>query len=127
MTEYEILDLISTHRTEGGYHVMNFAAAMFGYVAAAYFVGKNLTRFQTISITFLFCLFLPGPMVASYDATRAISFLVNTYGAEFESVRYSGSTLAAIAPTVVPSIILVGWIISIMFMWQTRKEIDGAT
>ena len=65
MTEYEVLDLISTYRSEGGFHVMNFAAAMFGYVAAAYFVGQKLSRAQTIAITFLFCLFVPGPMAAA--------------------------------------------------------------
>ena len=72
MTEYEVLELISTYREEGGFHVMNFAAAMFGYVAAAYFVGKNLTRFQTVSITILYSLFVPGPMAASYEEPKTI-------------------------------------------------------
>lgn len=122
MTEYEVLDLISTHRTEGGFHVMNFAAAMFGYLAAAYFVGRKLSNIQTIAITFLFCLFVPGPMAAGHEAALSIAFLVNTYGSEFESVRSSTKALATIAPLVVPSTIFAGWVVSVLFMWQIRKQ-----
>ena len=122
MTEYEVLDLISTHRSEVGFHVMNFAAAMFGYIAAAYLVGKKLTHFQAIAITFLFCLFVPGPMAAAQDASNSIAFLVNTYGDQYESVRSSASTLAPIAPTIVPSTILSAWIVSMLFMYQIRKK-----
>ena len=121
MTEYEVLDLISTHRSEVGFHVMNFAAAMFGYVVAAYLVGKKLTRFQAIAITFLFCLFVPGPMAAAQDAAHSIAFLVSTYGDQYESVRSSASTLASIAPAIVPSTILTAWIVSMLFMYQIRK------
>ena len=122
MTEYEILDLISTHRTEGGFHVMNFAAAMFGYIAAAYFVGAKLSRFQTYAVTFIFCLFLPGPMLAAYDAASAITFLSHTYGPQYESVQNTAKTLGAVAPTLVPAIVLGGWIVSVMFMWQVRRR-----
>jgi hypothetical protein len=122
MTEYEVLDLISTHRTEGGFHVMNFAAAMFGYLAAAYFVGTKLSRLQTIAITFLFCLFVPGPMAAAHDAALSITYLTNTYGTQFESVLESAKTLGTIAPTVVPATIVAGWIVSMLFMWQIRRS-----
>jgi hypothetical protein len=41
MTEAELLELLAIHRTESGFHAMNFTAVMSGYVAAAYFVGKG--------------------------------------------------------------------------------------
>ena len=121
MTEYEVLDLLSTYRSEGAYHVMNFAAAMFAYVVAAYFVGKKLSLFQTIAITVLFCLFVPGPILGVHESVSAVTYLVQTYGIEFESIDAT-SKIAAFAPTVVPGTILLGWIISIAFMYQVRKS-----
>ncbi len=120
MSEYEVLDLISTYRTEGGFHIMNFAAAMFGYVAAAYFVGAKLSRFQTTAITILFCLFVPGPILAVYEAASAMALLTQTYGPQFSSVD-TASNIALFAPILVPGTIVVGWIISMAFMYQIRR------
>ena len=120
MSEYEVLELISTYREEGGFHVMNFAAAMFGYVAAAYFVGKSLTRFQTISITILYSLFVPGPMAACYEATVSMRTLSSTYADQY-ATAVSASGLDNFAPIIVPGTIIIGWIISIVFMYQVRK------
>ncbi|MFT4564738.1 MAG: hypothetical protein ACI9BW_004508 [Gammaproteobacteria bacterium] len=121
MTEYEVLDMISTHRSEGALHVMNFAAAMFGYVAAAYFVGDKLSTFQTIAITILFCLFVPGPVLGVHESVMVVVQLSETYGSEFASID-SSSKVAAFAPIAVPGTIILGWVISMAFMFQIRRE-----
>ena len=121
MTEYEVLDMISTHRAGGAFHVMNFAAAMFGYVAAAYFVGEKLSTFQTIAITILFCLFVPGPVLGVHESVMVVVNLTETYGSEFASIG-SSSKVAAFAPIAVPGTIILGWVISIAFMFQIRKK-----
>lgn len=43
MTEYEVIDALISLRTEIANHSMNFVTVMFGYVVAAYLVGKKLT------------------------------------------------------------------------------------
>ena len=84
MTEYEYLDLISTYRGENGFHVMNFVVVMFGYVAAAYFVGDKLTNFQVTAITILYTIFTnqKGFTVASCSRLKRV------FG--FNKVRYRG-------------------------------------
>ena len=97
------------------------AAAMFGYVAAAYFVGAKLSRFQTIAITILFCLFVPGPVLGVHEAVSAMAALTHDYGPQFTSID-ANSQLAFLAPTLVPATIVVGWLISIAFMFQIRRQ-----
>ena len=120
MTEYEYLDLISTYRGETGFHVMNFIAVMFGYVAAAYFVGNKLTNFQVTAITILYTIFAPLPVAAGYEALQATRATHLQYLETFGEPSYS-STLILFGPELVLVVVGASWIISIVFMFQTRR------
>ena len=120
MTEYEYLDLISTYRSETGFHAMNFIAALFGYIAAAYFVGVKLSKFQVTGITILYTLFSPLPVTAAYESLAATRVTYLEYVANFGAPSY-GSTLILWGPELLLFVLPGSWIISIVFMFQTRR------
>jgi hypothetical protein len=120
MTEYEYLDLISTYRSETGFHAMNFIAALFGYIAAAYFVGVKLSKFQVTGITILYTLFAPLPVTAAYESLAATRVTYLEYVANFGTPSY-GSTLILWGPELLLFVLPSSWIISIVFMFQTRR------
>ena len=119
MTEYEYLDLISTYRAETGFHVMNFIAAMFAYIAAGYFVGEKLSRFQVTAITVLYTMFAPLPVSAGYEALQATRSTHLAYVAAFGPPDYP-STLVLFGPELALFVVGLSWVISIIFMFQTR-------
>ena len=121
MTEYEYLDLISTYRAETGFHIMNFIAAMFAYIAAGYFVGNKLTAFQVTAITILYTIFTPLPVAAGYEALQASRAAHLAYVAAFGAPDYP-STLVLFGPELALVVVAASWIISIVFMFQTRKS-----
>jgi len=120
MTEYEIVDALSSLRAEIGGHVMNFAAVLFGYLVTAYFVGGKLSRFQVTAITAVYIIFLPGPLTGAYEAATTMK---NIYYAHPDVTTYplAASHYIVAIPILVPAIVLSSWVISVLFMIQTRK------
>ena len=120
MTEYEYLDLISTYRSETGFHIMNFIGVMFGYVAAAYFVGEKLTRFQVTAITILYTIFAPLPIAAGYEALQATRMNYLAYVDSFGEPPYN-SILILFGPELALVVVAASWVRSVLFMYQTRR------
>ena len=121
MTEYEILDLLTSHREEAAYHVMNFAGVMFGYVAAAYFVGAKLSTFEAWVITILYSLFAPLPAGAAYESLHAIRELSELHQA---GVNFSldQTPTYIVGPEAISAMIFISWLISAIFMYRIRRK-----
>ena len=120
MTEYELVDALSSLRVEIGGHVMNFAAVLFGYLMTAYFVASKLSRFQVSAITAVYVIFLPGPLTGIYSATTTMR---NIYHAHTDVTTYPLPVphVIEVMPILVPTIVLSSWVISVYFMFQSRK------
>ena len=121
MTEYEVVDALSSLRGEAATHVMYFVSVMFGYVVAAYLVGEKISRFQALAITGVYSIWAPGPILAAVDATAAMRNIYIRYGADM-SFRVVETDLILVAPTTVSVAMALSWLISIIFMWQVRKS-----
>ena len=120
MTEYEVVDVLSSLRAEIGDHVMNYAAVLFGYLVTAYFVGARLSRFQVTAITIVYVIFVPGPMYGVYQAAKTMT---NVFNAHEGVANYplAASEFIRLIPILVPLIVLSSCLISLLFMYQTRK------
>ncbi len=121
--QLQLIELISIHRNETGVHVMNFVAVMFGYVATAFFVGKQLSKFQVSAITILYTFFTVLPTLAGFESAKTLRALQGQY-IDFGGELVNTSLLTAIAPEAVAGTIIMSWIISVVFMSQARK-IEG--
>jgi hypothetical protein len=121
MAEGELLELISIHRTESGFHATNFIAIMSGYIAAAYFVGRKLTTFQVSALTFLYTAIAPFPLVGSIQASYSAGNLYGKYSDLIDapplfSVIESG-------PLVIGGTMVLSWVVSIFFMFNVRRNL----
>lgn len=126
MTEYQVLELISLYRSEGAQHVMHFVSVLFAYVIAAYFTGSKLSRFQTTAITVLYALFSPGPIGGVYEASNGVRDLHTLYGAGIP-VSTSSSGVIGFMPELAAATLIIGWIISLAFMYQIRRTQSSAS
>ena len=118
MTEATYLELMSIYRTESGYHAMNFIAIMSGYIAAAYFMGAKLSRFQVTALTFVYAAIAPLPLVGSLQAADAAGKLFAQYG--HLGAKPPFFFVIDSAPIILGSSIIVSWIVSLAFMYSVR-------
>ena len=121
MSEYEIIDVISSLRLEGAEHVMNFVTVMFSYVVAAYVVGAKLSRFQALFVTALYSFFVPGPILAMYETMVTARDIHVLYG---DAVPVNTSAIGWLTgiPIAVPLSLLLAWISSLLFMLHMRRQ-----
>lgn len=121
MTEYEIIDAISSLRSEAGQHVMNFVSVMFGFIIAAYFVGAKLSRFQASVITILYVIWTPGPMLAAYDVSTTLQQLYVQYHGVLP-IELGASPLILHGAAVVTVGMASSLVMSIVFLFQVRAS-----
>ena len=121
MTEYEVIDALISLRTEIANHSMNFVTVMFGYVVAAYLVGKRLTVFQVSVITILYIIWSPGPMMAAFGGAIAARELY-MQNKDILSVEMGASPLISNVPIVAIFGMGLSWIMTIVFMFQVRAS-----
>ena len=119
MTEYEIIDAVSSLRSEGAQHVMNFVSVLFGFIIASYLVGARLSRFQVAVITILYVIWTPAPILAAYDASTAFQQLYFEHQ-EVLSIELGASPLMLQAPIVVLVGMTSSLVMSIGFLFQVR-------
>ena len=120
MTEFEYLELIIAARDSVGYHAMNYFTLLFGYLLAAYFVGHLLTRFQLISLTSLFTGISPFPCIASYQSAKEHATLTIEFYSRFRPGVAMPSFITD-GLLILPYFLTATWILSVIFMMQTRR------
>jgi len=54
MTEYEILDLVSSESAQSATQFSLYLTVLFAYLVTAYFIGDKLTRAQVVVLTILY-------------------------------------------------------------------------
>ena len=110
MTEYEALEAIYTIRATTAADGMYFVSILSAYLVVAYVVGPELSRFQVITITILYSLFLTMPINGMYSGLGDLLLLEHP----FRPDRPEG------AQYVIPGVMIVAWIASVLFMIQVR-------
>ena len=133
MTEYEIADLalsntallqnqISIIQAHGSMIISNltlFYSLVFGYLLAAYIVGKQLTTTQTIILSLLYLAAVIYNRVSALEVFMAYISSINTLeemaGQPIPRVTATEGSLALITVFVILSILA-----SLFFMWSVR-------
>ena len=121
MTEYEVLEMLSLLRSETGDHVTNFVGVLFGYLATAYFIGSKLSSIQLAAINFTYFVYVPGPLLASFESSSTITKLFTSYP-EYAEVSENSYIFNSHLPELVPLMIVAAWIVSLLFMVQIRNN-----
>lgn len=112
MTNYEMMDLQdgSSANLTQGYAI--FISILFAYLAAAYFVGRKLSRFQVWTVTSIYSafviLFLGGLFDNALHVARLNKFI---YGVDY-----------TIGVSLIFVVLTASWIMSLIFMANARKK-----
>jgi len=118
MTEAEVIELVGIHAANAITAFTVFVSFTFGFLAAAYFVGPNLTSAQAIIATLLYSV-SAGAAIATHALFHQIIFA--TLGSASSSIdSLFLLTNEAIWVWGMVSVQLTGMAASIYFMWSVR-------
>ena len=119
MTEYELLDSVSSFSEAGMSALMGYLTITSGYLIAAYLVGRHLTYIQNVTISVLF---LVMSAMFSFSAFGSLSRGV-ILADELEAINPDQTFfLDAWVPLVTVTILLCGIFACLKFMWDIRHS-----
>lgn len=104
-------------RSEVGDHVTNFVGVLFGHFATAHFIGHKLSTIQLSAIDFVYLVYVPGPLMASYEASSTVKKIFTSYP-DLAQASENSFIFNAHLPALVPLMIISVWIVSLLFMIQ---------
>ena len=117
MTEVEALELIATYTAnalESFSLYLSFTAA---FLITAYFVGNNLTGFQTFAASSLYCTAAVSAFLALMASVQAWVAIKESTSTVLDSVPIYSPSLWL---TMMPLILAPGILVSLYFMWSIR-------
>jgi hypothetical protein len=114
LTRYELLESYYLARGALISDVTIFMTILFAYVTVAYFVSAKMTKFQAITISFLYSFFALYIASAAYNS----SFILSKIGLVMSGVDSSSDSLVLVV------LFLVTWIFSIILFIQTHRTRD---
>lgn len=114
LTRYELSESYYLARGVLVSDVTIFMTILFAYVTVAYFVSAKMTKFQAITISFLYSFFALYIASAAYNS----SFILSKIGVVMSGVDSSSDSLVLVV------LFLVTWIFSIILFIQTHRTRD---
>lgn len=118
---YELIELLYLAREAAAFDQTAYIAALFAYLVADYFVGNNLSRFQVITVSGLYTMYMLFSLTTLHyqlEQVREIMSILDPSGRDFVIEVFIG-------------MFFFGLIMSLVFMYEirTRKgtEVDEST
>ena len=120
----EYLELISIASATAGQAALSATSVLFAYIAAAYFVGNKLSRFQVAAISILYSIYFTFPVLATLGEQRRIQNLTERFQEEFPSeFQHYYSEGSALEYLMYGGLIIsfLAWALSLYFMYDRRS------
>lgn len=111
MTSFELSDLQLNMIANATNIFAIYISLLFAYLALAYIEGKNLSRFQLITISSVYSV---AQGILGYTVFDMLKNL-NAINLVMLDESYSVATFSYIA------VLIIAWIVSLIFMFQTRR------
>ena len=112
---YQALEALYAIREVLAQDAMNFFAMFSGYLVASYLVGEKFTTSQLIAVTSLYSVFSAGPIVGVYVAV-----------VDLQLIPVGLRVIQLQNPYFIPTIMVLGWALSIAFMLDIRRRAKNA-
>ena len=113
---FGLIELLYLARDAAATDLTTFITCLFAYLVVAYFVGKDLTRFQLLTVSGLYVLYMLFNLQAMYYQLLQIQ--------EMNSVLVGSAPDAA--PEVYMGLMLFTLLMSLAFMVETRIRNRGS-
>ena len=116
MSEYELLEAISTagDKLSGG--SMNFVAIFFAYLVAAHFVGGRLKKIEAVFLSLIYSLYQFSPASASVGGAIRMVKLSERYNSEFPASDLVNFPSIPLMVTLTLAPLILGWLVSLYYM-----------
>lgn len=127
MTPPEYIELIREAFNSTGAHAMNAISIIFAYIAASYLAGSKLTRFQFISVTVLYSIYLLFPAQTAVNSFRSSRALLTEFISSYPDIAqtYFPPAIIPVSSGMFAGTLVLGWGISIIFMLSVRKNTEN--
>ena len=117
MTEAEAVELIAIYTANAMDSFTLYISFTTAYLVTAYFTGKNLTRFQALSASGLFCLGAIAGALTCLASVQAWAGILRDNRTVIDSISIYSSNLWLV---IMPTIFGAGILVSLYFMWSVR-------
>ena len=118
MTEYEILDLISSNTSDMATMFGIYLTVVSAYLVVAYFAGHKLSLIEAVALTLLFIFAAGGQALGINNLQVQISVLLESLAEIRELNSYENNYATNTVAWVI--VMLTGVVVSIVFMWSVR-------
>jgi hypothetical protein len=119
MTEAEVVELLNMQAANAMNGFVIYNTFTFGYLTVAYLVGKNLSKFQAITISSFFVIAASAFAIVTVTHCQSVEFLVTNYP-EFAYTIFWRTPWSLL----IGGIEVGGIFVSLYFMYDTRKARD---
>jgi hypothetical protein len=119
MSEAESLELIALYTANAITSFSLYISFTFAFLVAAYFVGRDLSRFQAITISGLYFVAAISGSLSLFASVHAWVVIKRSTATVFNTVPIYNETLWLV---MMPIILVLGILISIYFMWDVRHR-----
>ncbi len=118
MTTYEAYDLAQSLFSNSISAISVYLSLTFAYLAAAYFIGKDLSRMQVTTLNTIFLLFSGMSAWGAAAYTNAAILALDQAGTVLDGF-YDAKPWVA---TLIGASCVVGTVMCLKFMWDVRKS-----
>ena len=122
MSEYEILDLLSSYHQTVVTVSMAFLAICSGFAVMIHFIGRKLNPIQLVLVAVAYSAYLALPVIGIFGAVNRRTYLLN------ELKRLSGTEVGETATIFYhPLVFIVIWLLTIYYVWYVRRDVEQST
>ena len=112
LTKYELIEFLYVSRDAAASILSSYITGLFAYLLAAYFVGAKLSRFQLLTATSVYTVYMLLTIRALADEFDVLILLSRELGFAREENRYTN--------LIVVGLLVLGFLLSIAFMIEAR-------
>ena len=117
MTEAEALEMIAFYTANGIESFSLYLSFTAAYLVTAYIVGSNLSRFQALAVSGLYCIAAASAALSLLGGIQAWIAIMESTPTVLDDVPLYNPTLWL---TMMPFILIPGIVVSLYFMWSVR-------
>jgi hypothetical protein len=133
LTEFELIEALQGAEANWQGAAAIFISTVFGYIAAAYFVGSKLTRSQVLIISGLYAFFCLAMLVVLTDILQRMLYLSGEAAQLNPSGPFIGMAdpqqvqrIFVFAPMVYSGVFFCAFLAGLLFMFQVRRNTKKA-
>ena len=117
MTEAESLELAALFNANASTNFTIFISFTFAFLATAYFVGRNLSRFQFFAASGMYTVAGGSAAIASVGWLQAFNEIMDSETTLLSSLPLFGLDFWVLVMSI---LFLTGILVSLYFMWDVR-------